>query len=165
MIDISGFGTSVYILALQSFPMGFEVTKFADDQDAITGEDIEVAAWKMLYDGTLYAYATANPVKIDISVIPGSNDDINLKILLQARLSSSSVIPLPDVTSMAITYPGSGLVMLSNGTIYKGPLVDTVQSSGRKKGNTYGFAFGTFSGAQSITELAAGLASAALGLL
>jgi hypothetical protein len=165
MIDISGFGTGVTIIALSSFPMGLTVSQFADDQDAVTCEEIETSAWEMLYDGSLFSYDKAAPVIINLSVIAGSSDDTNLKILLQARKGASKIIPLPDVTSMVINSPTSGVVMLSNGTIFKGPLVDTVQSSGRKKGNTYSFAFGSFQGAQSALELVAGIAQAAIGFL
>ena len=161
MIDISGFGTGVTIIALQSFPMGFTVSEFADDKDAIVCEPMEAAAWDMLYDGTLFAYNKASPVQISLSLIPGSDDDINMKILLQGNVSSSGILPLPNTTSMVINYP-SGLVMLGNGVLYRGPLTDSVQATGRKSGNTYDFAFGSFMGAQSPMEAVAGLISSFL---
>jgi hypothetical protein len=46
-----------------------------------------------------------------------------------------------------------------------GPIADSITSSGRKKGNVYHFVFGSFDGAQSFKEHAAGVARVALSLL
>ena len=164
MIDISGFGTGITIVALQAFPEGFSVSEFSDDKDPLVCEATETNAWDMLYDGSLYFYTKADPIKLSLSVIPGGNDDTNLKILLQGSLSSSGILPLPRTTSMILNYP-SGFVMLSNGTIYRGPVGDSIQASGRKSGNTYDFVFGSFFGAQSITEVLASVAGAAASFL
>jgi hypothetical protein len=164
MIDISGFGTGITIVALQSFPVGFSVSEFSDDKDPLVCEPMETVAWKMLYDGSLFQYTKADPVRVSLSVIPGGSDDINLKILLQGSLSASGILPLPNTTSMVLNYP-SGMVMLSNGTIYRGPVADSIQASGRKSGNTYDFAFGSFFGAQSVTEVIAAVAGAAMSIL
>jgi hypothetical protein len=164
MIDISGYGTGITVTALQSFPYGFTVSEFADDKDPLVCEPMETNAWEMLYDGSLFAFTKADPIKVSLSVIPGSDDDINLKIILQGSLSSAGILPLPNTTSMVLNYP-NGLVMLSNGTIYRGPVADTIQASGRKAGNTYDFAFGSFFGAQSAAEVVASIATSALNFL
>lgn len=164
MERIDGYGLGVTILAVQSFPMGFSVSKFADDVLPLEIEETEAVGFDMLYDGSLFAFDKAAPVKVAIAVIPGSTDDINLKILLAARKASSSIIKLPDVTSMVITYGDGGRVLLSNGTILRGPLGDTVTTGGRKKGNQYTFVFGSYNGAQSITQVIAGIAQAAITL-
>lgn len=153
MIDISGFGTSISVLALQSFPEGFSLTKFADDQDPLTCEVVETTGFEALYDGSFFFFDKASIIKISVATVAGSDDDINLKILLQARKGASSIIPLPDVTSMIISYPDGGRVAMSGGSILSGPLADSIQATGRKKGNIYTFGFGTFSGAQSANEL------------
>jgi hypothetical protein len=153
MIDISGFGSSVIVVALSSFPMGFSITEFADDIDPFVVEPIEPTGFEMLYDGSLFAYDKAAPIKVNLSVVAGTSDDINLKILLQARKGSAQILNIPDITSMVVSYPDGGRVMFSNGTIIGGPLADTLQTIGRKKGNTYNFVFGSFAGAQSPLEL------------
>lgn len=165
MINVSGFGTSIVVLALQSFPMGFVLKAFADDVDPISAREVEPVGYEMLYDGDLFAYDKATPVEVAVSVIPGSDDDINLKILLQSKKGAAKILPLPDITSMVITYPDKGRVILSKGTILRGPLVDSITTMGRKKGNTYTFVFGAFSGAQSATQVVAGIAQGALDIL
>jgi len=164
MIDVSGFGTGITIVALQSFPMGFNLSQFADDQDPLTAKDISPTGYEMLYDGSLFAFDKAAPVEVAVSVIPGSDDDLNLKILLQSKKSTPKILPLPDITSMVITYPDNGRVILSSGSILSGPVVDSITSAGRKKSNTYTFVFGTVTGAQSAKELLVGLAQSALSI-
>lgn len=165
MIDVSGFGTGVVIVALESFPMGFGLSQFADDTDPISAKDVEPIGYEMLYDGALFSYDKAAPVEVSVALIPGSDDDINCKILLQNKKSARNFLPLPDITTMIITYPDGGRVILTSGTILKGPLVDSVMSSGRKKSNVYTFVFGTFAGAQNSKELFAGVVQNVLGVL
>jgi hypothetical protein len=165
MIDVSASGTKVNIIALQSFPIGFSMESFADDIDPLVAEEVESSGFEMLYDGSMFAFDKAAPIKITVGVIAGSSDDINLKIMLQARKSNVKILPFPDYVSMVITYPDGGRVLLSNGLLMTGPLADTVQATGRKKGNAFTFVFGTFAGAQSAKQLVATIASAALGLL
>ena|ERR1700739_2112698 len=165
MLDISGSGTSVTVVALQSFPMGFTLSQFADDIDPLAADNVEATGFEMLYDGSLFAFDKAAPIKLTIGVVAGGSDDINLKIMLQSRKSNVSLLPFPDVLSMVITYPDGGRIILSNGAMISGPLVDGLQSAGRKKGNAFTFVFGTFAGAQNATELVAGIAQAAIGLL
>lgn len=164
MIDVSAFGTGITIIATTSFPMGFSLSKFADDEDPLSVEQVEVSGFEKLYDGSIFIYDKTSPILLSVGVAPNTDDDINLKILLQMRKSSPSLLPLPDVTSMVVTYPDGGRVILSNGSIISGAIADSITSQGRKKGNAYHFVFGTFAGAQSFTELAAGVVQTALSL-
>lgn len=165
MIDVSGFGTGITVVALQSFPMGFTVSQFADDVDPIEAKEVAAVGYEMLFDGSPFFYDKASVVEVKVGVIPGSDDDINLKILLQVKKGTTSILPISDLTTMVVTYPDGGRVILSNGSIISGPFLDSIQASGRRKGNTYTFVFGSFMGAQSATELVSGLASSVLGLI
>lgn len=164
MIDISGNGLSITVLALQSFPMGFSLSEFADDVDPLTVEVIEPFGFELLFDGDMFAFDKANVVKISVSVIAGSDDDINLKLLLQSKKGSKSILPIPDLTTMIVSYP-SGRVILTKGTIFSGPLADSIEASGRKKGNTYTFVFAAFAGAQNTRELLGTIAQNVLSIL
>jgi hypothetical protein len=165
MFNISGFGTKATVLAIQTFPMGFTLTEFADDVDPIAIEDTQPSDFEMLYDGSLYAFEKAAPIMVNVSVIPGSDDDMNLRMLLQAKKGSRSLFPVDDITSMIVTYPGNGRVVFTEGTILKGPMADSVVQTGRKKGNTYTFAFGSFAGMQSGLQTALTIGQNILGAL
>jgi hypothetical protein len=165
MINISGFGLSIIIVAISSFPSGFELSAFADDSDPLSIDDLEPTGFEQLYDGSLFFYDKTAPIKVSVSVIPGSDDDINLKILLQARKGSPPHLPIPDITSMMVRYSDGGIVGFTKGSIISGPLTDTIQSAGRKKSNKYNFVFDVFAGAQSPTEAAVTAIRAALSFL
>jgi len=165
MVNVSGFGTNIIVLAVQTFPVGFKITQFADDSDPLTMDTVEPSGFEMLYDGSMFVYTKAAPIKMSVSVIPGSDDDINLKILLQTRSIKTNLLPIDDFVSAIITYPDKGRILLTNGTILSGPLGDSITTIGRKKSNTYNFVFGVFAGAQSATEIAAGVLTNVLSIL
>lgn len=153
MINISGYGTKVNIVALQTFPMGFTVKQFADDADPISVDQTEPVGYDLQFDGGIVVYDKAAVVRVSLSVIPNTDDDINLKLLLQARKGGFKWLPIQDVTSMVINYPDGGKVALTMGTIIDGPLADSIQSSGRRRSNTYTFVFSAFGGAQNSRQL------------
>lgn len=165
MINISGFGLSVIVVALSSFPTGFELTQFADDTDPLVVDNIEPTGYEQIYDGSLFFFDKTAPVKVTVAVIPGSDDDLNLKVLLEARKGSPSLIPIPDITSMLINYPDGGYVLFSGGSIVSGSLSDSILSAGRKRSNTYDFVFGNFAGARSPMEVISEIARTGLSFL
>lgn len=165
MIDLSGFGLKATVVAIQTFPMGFSISQFADDVDPLDIQDDVPGGYQMLYDGSLFSFTQANPILIKVGVIPGSEDDINLKILLGARRMSNSLLPISDVTSMVVSYPDGGRAVFSNGSIISGPPSDSIKNSGRKRGNTYMFAFGSSLGLQSVGQGLAEVGQGILGLL
>jgi len=165
MIDISGFGTGITIVTTATFPLGFELTQFADDEDPLNVENTEVSGYEKLYDGSIFTFDKTSPILLSVGVIANTEDDINLKILLQNRKSSPQILPLGETTTMIICYPDGGKVAMSNGTILAGPLADSLTAQGRRKGNVYHFVFGTFAGAQSASELVASIGSNILSLV
>lgn len=165
MFNISGFGTSVTVVALQTFPMGFNITEFADDQDPIDIPPIEPVGYQPLYDGSIVTFTKAAPIELTLSVIPGSEDDINLKILLQSRGVGPSILPFQDITTMVISYPDGGRVILTQGSILSGPVADSIIETARKKSNQYKFVFASVASMQSGRQTAATIAQNILGLL
>lgn len=153
MQDIGGHGTSITIVATNSFPVGFQLTQLADDVDPISHKEVSTNGYRKLIDGGLFFYSQTAPIEVSVSVIPGSDDDINCKILLQSQKGGLQIIPLPDITTMIINYP-NGRVMLTNGSIVSGPLLDSIADTARKKSNTYTFVFANFAGMQNGKEIA-----------
>lgn len=158
MIDLSGFGTGITIVSTGTFPQGFTLKQFSDDEEPLSIENTEVAGYEKLYDGSIFTFDKTSPLLLSVGIMPNTDDDMNMKILLQMRKSSKQILPLPDTTSMIIGYPDGGKVAMSNGTMLSGPLADSLSAQGRKKGNVYHFVFGTFAGAQSAKELVATVA-------
>ncbi len=165
MQNISGFGTSITLLAVQTFPLGFTLESFSDDTDPLTAKAVEPSGYELLYDGSLFPFTKASAIELSISVLADSEDDINLKILLQTRSIRSNLLPIEDFISLIISYPNNNRILLSNGTILNGQLVDSISNVGKKRSNTFNFVFGVFAGAQNATEIAATIATNALSLL
>lgn len=157
MIDIGGFGTKIQIVAIQTFPLGFEVSEFADDIEPISITPIELIGFKRLYDGDIFFHKKNTPVEIEISVTPNSSSDINMKILLQTAGLNKKFSPVRDILTMVVGYGDGGKVVFSKGSIVSGPPADSITADKRKSSNTYKFVFGTWDGAQSISQVMTGI--------
>lgn len=164
MIDIGAYGLSINVVALQSFPMGFSLSEFADDADPLVVEETEPFGYELLFDGDIFSFDKASVIKLSVTVIAGSEDDTNLRLLLQSKKGSKSILPVPDMTTMVITYP-TGHVILTKGTIISGPLADSSRADGRKHGNKYTFVFAAFAGTQTTRGLIGTIAQNVLSIL
>ncbi len=165
MIDISVAGSGITVFSLSSFPMGFRLSSFADDVDALVVEQTEVTGYEKLYDGNIFAFDKTSPIMLSVGIIPNTEDDINLKILLQKRKSTPSIIQIADDVTMVIAYADGGKNVFSRGTIIGGAIADSITSGGRKKSNTYNFAFGSFDGFQSYRQVLPSIGGAIASLL
>lgn len=139
--DVSGFGLRVRITASRTFPAGFTVTQFADDADPFDLPSIQVADKAMGLNGDLVTWSKANPILPTINVIPGSEDDRNLAVLLEANRVGRGKTGARDVITMTGTYPDGRSITLSAGVITDGMPGNSVASAGRLKSKSYAFAF------------------------
>lgn len=146
--DVSGFGLSVNITASKTFPNGgFTVTQFADDGDPFDTPEITVADKAMGLNGDLIVWSKASPIEVSLNVIPGSDDDKNLAILLEANRVGKGKSSARDVITMTGIYPAGPNLVLTAGKITVGMVGNSVASSGRMKSKKYTFAFENRTGA------------------
>ncbi len=144
MSDISGFGLEVLVVATETFPVGFRVTQFSDDADAFNVEDLQMGEGAMGLNGDLVTWSTPNPIRVTISVIPDSDDDINLALLAEANRSGKGKRAVLDTITMTKTVPGAPgdvPVVLTNGKMVQAPPTSGVQQGGRKATKNYVFIF------------------------
>lgn len=141
MQNISGFGFGVTLQASVTFPNGFDITQFADDADPFDTPEIKVADKKMGLNGDLIIWSTASPIEVKIAVVPGSDDDVNLAILLEANRVSAGKSSAQDVITLTGVYPQGPNLVLSPGIIEMGPVGTSIASAGRMKSKTYSFTF------------------------
>lgn len=141
MADISGFGAQLNVKASVTFPQGFIVSQFADDADPFDIPSQQIADTAMGLNGDLISWSRANPIKITLNVVPGSEDDRNLAILFEAnRVGKGKQGARDEITIVAI-YPNEGTLTLTGGVITDGPAGSSIGSAGRLKTNAYMFAF------------------------
>lgn len=141
MIDISAYGLSITITASNTFPQGITITEFADDGDPIDTPSQQVKDTAMGLNGRLMAWSTANPIVRTVTCIPGSDDDRNLQVLLEANRVGQGKRSVNDVITMVTTYPNGRTETCTQGTITEGMIGQSVASAGRLKTKSYTFAF------------------------
>lgn len=158
MEHVGGFGTSVTILAMKTFPVGFTVEKFADDVSPIDFGETQIADHEFMVDGRIFSFETGAAISVKIGVIPGTDDDENLSILLNANKSVLRMGGIPDLCFMTINYPFQAPIVLNNGYLRVGKFGTSIAETGRGKGKVYEFVFseGTNMSAVGLSQAAAG---------
>lgn len=144
MQDISAFGIRVRVVASNTFPAGFTVTQFADDADSMTVEPQQIAETAMGVNGDLVAWSRANPLPLVLNVIPGSDDDKNLQVLLEANRVGRGKRSARDIITVTAVYPDDSTGTWSNGVITNGRVGNSIASSGRLQSKPYTFNFERF---------------------
>jgi hypothetical protein len=141
MENIGGFGLVATVIASNTFPNGFQVTQFSDDGDPLDVPEIAVAETAMGLNGDLVVWSKATPLKASMSVIPASDDDQNLAILLEANRVGLGKASAYDVITITVVYPSGNTKTYSPGAILKGMPGSSVSAAGKLKTKKYEFDF------------------------
>lgn len=141
MQDISGLGTRVRLIASNTFPAGITLTQFADDADSLDVPSQQVADKGMGVNGDLVTWTVAAPLNLTVNIIPGSDDDRNMSVLLEANRGARGKQSARDVITMTAIYPDGSTQTWSPGRITDGMPGKSVASAGRFKSKPYMFTF------------------------
>jgi hypothetical protein len=141
MTDISAFGIRVRLVASVTFPAGIDLTQFADDADSLDVPQQQIADKAMGVNGDLITWAKANPLLVTLNMIPATDDDRNMSVLLEANRAARGKRPARDVITLTAVYPDGSTQTWSNGAITDGLPGKALASSGRIKTKPYMFAF------------------------
>lgn len=139
--NISGFGLQIQLVASNTFPSGIVISQFADDADPFDIPSIQVADKGMGVNGDLVTWSRATPTSITLSIVPNSEDDTNLSVLLDANRVGRGKRGARDVITMTGIYPDGSSITLTEGAITDGSPGNSVASAGRLKSKSYQFAF------------------------
>lgn len=146
--DISGFGLRVRLVATNTFPAGIDLTQFADDADPFDLPEITVAEAAVGLNGDLLTWSVSKPVMATLNLIPNSEDDQNMGVLLEANRPARGRISVRDEITITGIYPDGTVRSLSLGRIMQGRPGQSIASSGRMKSKPYQFAFETLGGSR-----------------
>lgn len=140
--NISLFGLSAHIKASNTFPSGFLVSAWADDQPPLDATELEIAASGMGPNGDLVVWQKPAVIPLAVNVIPNSEDDRNLSLLYEAnRISKNKgLVPL-DVITITLSFQDGRVVKLIQGIIMSGPAAPTGTQDGRLNSRKFGFQF------------------------
>lgn len=144
MADVSAIGLGVTIKASNTFPGGFQITEFSDDTDPVDLPAVDVAELGMDVNGNLVSWSSPTPQTVTISVLPGTEGDDNLQVLLQANRAAKGRTVARDVVTLVVTYGDGSTTTCREGRILNGPAAKSVASAGRLKSHTYTFGFQDF---------------------
>lgn len=142
MINTSMFGAVVNIVASQTFPNGFTVTEFPDDQNPFDSQPVRIAESGMGTGGHHVVWQKPNLIPFSLSVIPNTESHRNLDVLAEANRMSKHKgrVPLDEIT-IKILYPNGKVTTLTGGMIAEAPQVLGASSAGKLNTQTYQFAF------------------------
>lgn len=138
---IGGLGLKVTIIASPVFPQGFTVDKWADDSDPLIIGDLEITQTAMGVNGDLISWNKAVPIPVELSVIPNSEDDQNLKILINSNRAARNKVSTQDDITMIVSYPNGKIQTLTGGVVKQGAPAQSVTSESRLKTATFSFEF------------------------
>lgn len=141
MINVSGYGASIRLLASVTFPQGVTLADFADDADPIDAPDLQISEAAMGLNGDLVVWNRANPLEVGVNVIPTSQSDVNLDVLAAANRVGKRKTSAKDVITLVLQYPSGMVITLSKGTLTTGSVIPGIQSQGRVKTRQYRFKF------------------------
>lgn len=140
-VDVSAMGLKVLIKAAPSFPVGIEVTHFADDGDSLNISEITTMESGMGVNGDLVVWRVATPCEVELNVIPGTDECKDLETLFNLNMTQNNRVSSKDVISMVITHPDGHQSVLSNGYIVGGKPVQDYSSAGRANSRAFRFVF------------------------
>lgn len=139
--DVSAFGFRLRLVASKTFPAGIDITQFTDDADPFDFPSQQIADTSMGVNGDLITWSKANPLKTTVNVIPDSDDDKNLSVLLEANRPGRGKLPAGDIITLTALYPNGSTKTATSGVITDGTPGTAVAGSGRRKSKSYAFAF------------------------
>lgn len=141
MADVSAIGITAYIKFSNTFPEGFPITSWADDTDPFDQPALDIATATMNVNGELVTTSTPTPLAPTIALIPGSEDDLNMQVALEANRPARGKRLARDIVTLTITYPDGSTATYTDGVMTGGMPIKSVASAGRIKSSTYAFAF------------------------
>jgi len=140
-VEISGFGSGVFLVATETFPAGITLSQWPDDTDPLVVEQDDFGSATKGVNGELLRNLVANPISVTLSLIPGSLDEDNLQTLANAnRPGKNKSIPYDVITLTEFDAQGNSFTY-NNGIIVSGNAGFSVSSNSRKSTNTWGFLF------------------------
>ena len=141
MHNLSGYGLTAVVQADVTFPSGFTLTQFADDGDSLDIPSIKVAETAMGMNGDLITWSKAAPLLLTVNLVPNSEDDKNMEVLLEANRVGKGKLSARDVITLTVIFPDGDSTTYYNGVLTDGMPGRPIQGSGRMKSKAYTFAF------------------------
>lgn len=139
--DVSASGIKITVIAIPTYPFGITITSFSDDADPLDSPELNMADFTMGLNGDLILNRHPTPIEINLSVIPGTDEERALSNLLDANRVAKNKVSYQDSITLTVQYPDGLTKVLTNGAIVAGSVVTGVSSNGRLKTKAFKFVF------------------------
>ena len=133
MFNLTATGTRMTLYAIPTLPYGVPLNVYAPDGDPLDSPAMQMADTKVGANGDLIVYKTPVPIEINITTVPGSEEDKALEILFDANRVAKNKVSYNDVISLVVQYPNGKTVVLTNGVITRGTPIMGITGDGRLK--------------------------------
>lgn len=139
--DISAMGIKAILVAAPSYPVGIEMTHFADDGDSLDASDMTIMQSGMGVNGDLVVWRVATPTTISVNLIPGTQECDQMENLFKLNMTQKNKVSSKDVLTLSIIHPDGTTHILTNGYIVGGKPLQGYSAAGRAKTRTFTMVF------------------------
>lgn len=139
--DVSASGIKITVIAIPTYPFGITITSFSDDADPLDSPELNTAEFTMGLNGDLILNRHPTPIEVNLSVIPGTDEERALSNLLDANRVAKNKVSYQDHITLTVQYPDGLTKVLTNGAIVAGSVLTGVSSNGRLKTKAFKFVF------------------------
>lgn len=141
MSDASSIGSSLQLVASETFPGGFVLDAFATDADPFSFADRQIAEMELDINGNAVTRSMLTPIEMTIAVTPNSEEADNMQVLFSANAPGRGKKVNRDEITLSQTLPNGASATLSGGIITGGPGGFGTSSDGRIKSMSYTMKF------------------------
>ena len=141
MINLTATGTKLTLYSTLTLPYGVTITTYSPDGDPLDSPAMQAADTKMGANGDLIVHKMPSPMELNITTVPGSEEDKALEILFDANRVAKNKVSYNDVISLVIQYPDGKTVVLTNGVITRGTPITGITGDGRLKNRQWTLVF------------------------
>lgn len=142
MQDVSTIGLSIRLTASITFPYGIELNAFPEEGENGPADSQEIAGNVSGVNGDLIVWKTVNGIEYTLNLIPNTEQEALMDVLLQANRGAKNRFPKKDVITIVETNPVTGAVKTyKNGVIKTGAVGYRYGNDGRIRNKAYGFVF------------------------
>ena len=141
MHDVSGSGLKIRIVALPTFPAGFDITHFADDSDPWQVDELDITNTGFTLNGDMTRWSIPGGIAARVSVLPNTEEAENLQFLWDVNRVTTQKLSARDEITAVVSYADGKVETYTLGAMVSGPAGTGVSSDARLNTKTFGFMF------------------------
>lgn len=139
--DIGACGFKIFIHSLFTFPLGFEITEFADDNDPFDVPNLRLGNFVPDLNGKLVVFNKPTPFIVSLNLPANTDGEKNCRALYNSNFQAGWKASGTDLITMIATYKDGTTKVALEGRIIDGSPLPSISSNGRYKTCNYQFVF------------------------